>query len=174
MLKITGAVLILASCAGMGFGKGMEYKRRVAELLLLKKWLLMLRGEIKYAGTPLPEAFARIGSKMENVYGIFLTQVSKDLEGQNGQSLQEIWEKNLNEVFQNSKNFLNREDRQQLKSLGSQLGYLDREMQISTIDFFVEQMETQIQQLEAEQGKRCRVYHCIGIFAGVMLNLLLL
>ncbi|MCI8371050.1 MAG: hypothetical protein HFI75_01360 [Lachnospiraceae bacterium] len=172
MLKIAGSVMIFTACLAMGVGKGKEYKRRIGELLLVKRLLLMLRGEVKYARTPLPEAFQTIGKKMENVFGTFLLRVAEELNQQEGETLQQVWEKNLDQVL--DKSALTREDRQQLKKLGSQLGYLDQEMQISTIDFQVEQLEGQIKRLEEEQGKRSRVCSCLGIFAGVMLNLILL
>lgn len=156
----------------MGWNKSMEYRKRIRTLLTLKRALLMLRGEIKYARTPLSEAFDVIGKKLENVFGEFLQKVSEQMNEQQGESFQQIWEKQLEAVL--SKSVLQKEDRQQLKRLGSQLGYLDREMQISTIDFQVEQLEVQIGQLEKEQGKRSRVCNCLGIFAGVMLNLILL
>lgn len=131
----------------------------------------MLRGEIKYARTPLPEAFAAIGRKMENVFGSFLLQMADVLQKQEGESLQDVWEHNLEEMLVHA---LTKEDRQQLKKLGSQLGYLDQEMQISTIDFQVEQLEGLIEKLEEEQGKRSKVCSCLGVFAGVMVNLILL
>ena len=174
MMKVTGAACIFAACAGMGFGKGMEYKKRIEELLLLKKWMLMLRGEIRYAQSPLPEAFSRIGERIGHVYGMFLGRLASSLESQSGQSFQELWERELDEVMSQQRHYLSREDIRQLKALGGQLGYLDREMQMSSIDFFVEQLETQIDRLEQEKARRCRVYHCLGIFTGVMLNLILL
>lgn len=172
MLKMAGAVMIFVACCGMGFGKSMEYKKRIRDLLRLKKLLLMLRGEIKYARTPLSEAFSTIGRKMENVLGEFLLKVSQQMDAQQGETFLQIWERNLEEVL--AKSALLKEDRQQLKRLGNQLGYLDREMQISTIDFQVEQLETLVSKLEEEQGKRSRVCNCMGVFAGVMLNLILL
>lgn len=172
MLKVIGAVMIFCACLGMGFRKGMEYKYRIRDLLLVKKMLLMLRGEIKYAKAPLPEAFANIGSRLDNNVGSFLNHVAEQLENQQGETFSEIWEKNLQLCLRQSA--LTKEDRQLLERLGGQLGYLDREMQLSTIDFQVEQMEGLIKRLEAEQGKRSRVCSCLGIFAGVMLNLILL
>lgn len=172
MLKMTGAVMILVACCGMGFGKAMEYKKRIRDLLILKKLLLMLRGEIKYARTPLAEAFTTIGRKMENVFGEFLLKVSNQMNEQQGETFLQIWESNLDATL--TKSALLKEDRQQLKRLGNQLGYLDKEMQISTIDFQVEQLEVLVKKLEEEQGKRSRVCNCLGVFAGVMLNLILL
>jgi len=172
MLKVVGAVMIFIACCGMGFGKSMEYRKRIRELLVLKKMLLMLRGEIKYARTPLSEAFSNIGNRQEHALGGFFVRVSKQMDHQQGETFLHIWESNLDNSL--SKSALTKEDKKQLKRLGNQLGYLDKEMQISTIEFQVEQLETLIKKLEEEQGKRSRVCNCMGVFAGLMLNLILL
>lgn len=172
MLKITGAVMIFTACFAMGFVKGQEYKQRIRDLLLLKKVLLMLRGEIKYAATPLPEAFSNIAEKMENFCAAFLKEVSVCLQSQEQGTFQTVWEEKTRLYFKSCA--LTQEDKMQWEKLGSQLGYLDREMQVSTIDFQVEQLECLVKQLEEEKGKKSRVCSCLGIFAGVMLNLILL
>lgn len=172
MLKITGAVMIFVACFAMGFSQGQEYRQRIRELLQLKKLLLMLRGEIKYAATPLPEAFANIAEKMENFCGTFLREVGEALETQQDGTFQQVWSQKTKSCFHNLS--LTKEDKKQWEKLGTQLGYLDREMQISTIDFQVEQIEALVKQLEEEKGKKSRVCNCLGVFAGVMLNLILL
>lgn len=172
MFKIAGAILVFASCAGIGYGKSVEYRRRIRELLLLKKMMLMLRGEVRYGATPLPDAFDRIGDKIEHVFGMFLKKVSRQLKQQPGKPLSDIWSTEMKKELTACN--LTKEDQKQLQRLGSDLGYLDREMQISTIDFYVEQLEGTIEGLEKEQGKRSRVYNCLGIFAGIMINLVLL
>lgn len=164
--------MIFAACLGIGFGKGQEYRRRIKELLVIKKMLLMLRGEIRYARTPLPEAFQNIGRKLDNDIGTFLQQAAGQMDLQKGESFAEIWEENLYKVL--AKSPLTKEDKSQLNKLGSQLGYLDREMQVSAIEFQMEQLEGLVGQLEQEQGKKSRVCSCMGVFAGVMLNLILL
>lgn len=172
MLRITGAVMVFAACAAIGYGKGREYRRRISELLTIKKLILMLRGEVRYAAAPLPEAFDRIGEKTEHTFGVFLKNVSEELKRQPGKPLAEIWGQKLKTDLEGC--VLAREDRKQLLQLGCELGYLDRDMQLSTIDFYVEQLETTVGTLEKEQEKRSRVYNCLGVFAGIMINLVLL
>lgn len=172
MLKIAGAIMILIACAGIGYGKGREYKQRIRQLLLEKRMILMLRGEIQYALTPLPDAFSSIAGRMDNLYGTFLKEVSMELQKQNAKTVGQVWEEKAKEIF--SKSVLTREDIKQLQALGGQLGYLDTQMQLSTIELHLEQLEHKILALEQEQGKKSRVCNCLGIFAGVMLNLMLL
>ena len=79
MLKGVGALLILASAAGIGASFSSDLKGRCMELRLLKQMIYMLRGEIKYTKTPLPEAFASIAVRIKEPFGSFLVQYRKKL-----------------------------------------------------------------------------------------------
>lgn len=172
MLKIMGAVCVLCSCTGIGFAKSREYRQRISELLLLKRLMLLLRGEIKYALTPLPEAFDAIGRKVEHQFGKCMEEIGKRLKGQSGVPLAKIWEEEFQKCMAAS--CLSKEDAQCCVRLGQQLGYLDKEMQVTHIDFYIEQLEGTIERLEEEQGRRSRVCRSLGVFAGVMICLVLL
>ena len=67
MIKGIGALLILASAAGIGVSFGNDLKGRCMELRMLKQMIYMLRGEIKYTKTPLPEAYASIAVRMREI-----------------------------------------------------------------------------------------------------------
>lgn len=172
MLKMTGAVMVFISCWGMGYHRSLEYRKRIRDLLMWKKFLLMLRGEIRYARTTLPEAFRTIGQRLEHAIGYFLLEVADAMEGQQGERMQHLWDAGLNHMQSGCS--LSKEDIRSFQRLGGQLGYLDRDMQLSTIDFHVEQLEGLVKTLQEQQGRQSRVCHCLGIFAGVMLNLMLI
>ena len=56
MFKIVGAILVIFSSSAMGLYLSNELKTRIVDLKELKKILLLLRGDIQYANTLLPEA----------------------------------------------------------------------------------------------------------------------
>lgn len=171
-MKMTGAVMVFVACVAMGYGRGREYRRRIGELLMIKKIVLMLRGEVRYAASAFPEAFDRISGKVEHKFGKVMGEIAKELKRQPGKPLAQIWKERLKPGLESCA--LTKEDKNQLIQLGSDLGYLDRDMQLSTIDFYVEQLEGTIEALEKEKEKRSRVYNCLGVFAGIMINLVLL
>lgn len=172
MCKLIGAICVLAACTGMGFARGREYKLRIQDLLVFKKLVLLLRGEIRYGATPLPEALTHISGRTEHQFGTCMGNIAKQLQAQPGKPFSDIWEKEIRACGKESS--LKGEDIRQCVRLGQQLGYLDKEMQISNIDFYIEQVEGTIERLESEQGKRSRVCHCLGFFAGIMISLVLL
>ena len=172
MCKLIGAIFVLAACTGMGFARGREYKLRIQDLLMFKKLVLLLRGEIRYGATALPEALCHISDRVEHQFGKCMGTIARQLQAQSGRPFYEIWEKEVRACAKESA--LKGEDIRQCLRLGQQLGYLDKEMQISNIDFFIEQVEGTVERLEMEQGKRSRVCHCLGIFSGIMISLVLL
>lgn len=172
MLKAIGAVLVIASCSAIGLKMSGDLKTRMNQLVLLKRMLLMLRGEIRYAKTPLPEAFDSIGKRIGNCFGEFLTGLAQKLTEQSGQPFQQLWKEAVDDNLTETK--LAHEDKEQLKNMGENLGYLDSDMQINTIDLQVEQLELQLQRLEKGISGKTRVYNCLGVFCGILIAILLL
>ena len=103
MLKGIGALLILASAAGIGASFSSDLKGRCMELRLLKQMIYMLRGEIKYTKTPLPEAFASIAVRIKEPFGSFLEQTAEQMGSMEGQSFGELWQKQIKQWLSDTK-----------------------------------------------------------------------
>lgn len=166
MLRLLGAVLVIAFSTGYGFTMGVEVKQRLEELRALKKLVLMLRGEIKYAKAPLPEAFQNMGGRLKEPFQSWCNRMSEELFSLSGKNFLEIWEKHIKEDLGKSR--LKKEDLKLLASLGEQIGYLDVQMQLNNIDLYVEQLEVEIRQAKAEAAKKVRIYQCLGTMAGIL------
>ena len=91
MLKGIGALLILASATGIGASFSRDLKGRCMELRMLKQMIYMLRGEIKYTKTPLPEAFSSIAVRMKEPFGSFLEELADRMGKSEGEGLGELW-----------------------------------------------------------------------------------
>ena len=122
MIKGIGALLILASAAGIGVSFGNDLKGRCMELRMLKQMIYMLRGEIKYTKTPLPEAFASIAVRMREPFGSFLEELAEQMGNSGKGSFGELWQDRIKARL--SGTHLKREDKEQLGGLGEVLGYL--------------------------------------------------
>jgi stage III sporulation protein AB len=172
MLKTAGSLLIILASTGIGFRLGNDMVQRIAELREIKKTILMLRGEIKYSGTNLPEAFFNIGRRMEGALKEFLLQVGQELKKMEGRSFQDIWKEKTEECLKDTR--LKKQDIDLLKGLGENLGYLDKEMQIGTIDLYIEQLEGEIQNLTENVQTKTRLYRCLGIMGGLFITILII
>ena len=79
IFKIIGCMLVIASSAGMGFYFSGEIKSRIEDLKELKKLIGLLRGDIRYASTPLPEAISAMARRSSGHFEVFLKNVSGKL-----------------------------------------------------------------------------------------------
>ena len=62
---------------------------------------------------------------------------------------------------------MEKEEREEWEKLGGTLGYLDLEMQVSTIQIYVRRLKLRMEQTEKESHERLRMYPVIGAFIGV-------
>lgn len=172
MLKALGAVLVLTSATGLGFCFGQDLKKRFVELRLLKQLVYLLRGELKYTRTPLPEAFSHMAERMREPFSSFLYGVAKELEGMEGKTFETVWGEEIERKLSGTK--LKKEDKEQLKALGEVLGYLDSEMQIHSLDLYLEQVNLAIAEAREAVETKQRLYRSLGVAGGIFLILLLL
>lgn len=167
MQKIIGSILIIASSTGIGILKGMDMQKYLKELQVLKQLLLMLRSEIKYTKSPLGEAFFHIGKRMEDVFGKWFLLLARELEEKSGRTFADLWNRSIDDALVETK--LKEQDLIQLKSLGRNMGYLDEEMQLGTIDLYLEQLNLEIQRTREELETKKKLCNCLGVMGGIFL-----
>lgn len=170
-VKLLGITLITGSSTAIGFFFSGRLRERIEELEMMKKLLMLLRGEIRYNHATLTESFQIIAERMENIYGMFLLRVSEELMAMDGQTLAQIWERNVRECFRESA--MSREDKDRLLSLGGQLGYLDIEMQLNTIELYLEQLQEEISHAQEASKRNGKLYQTMGVIAGIFVVLLI-
>ena len=172
MLKIIGSFLIIICAGGFGFAFSNDYKTRLNELNDIKKIMIMLKGEIRFAKIPLGEAFSNISKRIDDKYYIFLENISDRLKKLNGESFYKIWEEeidlNLTKLKLNSQDIIN------LKHFGENMGYLDNEMQIHSIDLYIEELEYEISKMTEQMATNTKVFKCLGIMAGMFVVIMLI
>lgn len=171
MIRTAALALIAVSCAGLGFVKSQALSARIRDLMLLRKILRLLTGEISYAGTPLPEAFYRIGCKMEMPFRDFLQDLSVDMGKYDGASFSEIFNRNTDCHLKETR--LTREDLEEWKEFGRMLGYLDREMQLATLKSFDETLAEKISELKEGLPAQKKLYRSLGVLGGLFLVIFL-
>lgn len=171
MLKIMGALMILASATGIGISCSMDLKKYCMELRLLKQLFYMLRGEIKYTKTPLAEAFERIAARLPEPFSAFLRKTAEEMENLDGRTFGELWREEIGTGL--SGTHLKKDDKEQLGALGEVLGYLDLEMQVSSIELYLEQLEISIQSAQDAITAKQKLYQSLGVAGGIFLVILL-
>ncbi len=172
MAKILGSILIILSATMIGIGRGQRLRDRLLQLKSLKKTITLLKGEIRYGNSALPEAFNHISGYLETPFSGMFEQISRELNEYEGKTFAEIWKKHVDKI----KKLTSLKDEQiyQLKALGENLGYLDKEMQLNTLDLYNGQLEFNIQILEESIVKTVRLYNCLGMMGGILIVLIII
>lgn len=171
MQKLVGSVLILAASTGIGFLKGMDMQKYLKELQDLRQVFLMLRSEIRYTKAPLAEAFLHISRRIEGVYGKWLVSLAGRMEEKSGGMFQDIWKESVENAL--GKTHLKETDLEQLSLFGRNIGYLDGEMQMGTIDLYLEQLQVEIEQMRDGLAVKKKLCNCLGVMGGIFLVVLI-
>ena len=172
VLKIIGAVLTISSCSEMVFYFSNELNVRIKQLRELRKYIMILRGDIRYGGTPLPEAIGNLAKRSPGAFKKFLSTVSEKLYESGGGTFQEIWGKCVWSELKNTS--LTEMDKENLGRFGENLGYLDREMQLGTIDLYLNQLEEEINEQAIVARERTKLYNVLGIMAGIFITIVMI
>ena len=172
LLKIIGCTLIILSSAGMGFFFSNEMRCRIDDLRELRKLVLLLRGDIRYGNTPLPEAVNAIARRHKGSFEAFFNKVSTSLNELSGLTFQEIWKDAVGKKLVDTS--LSRRDKTQLLQFGENLGYLDKEMQMNTLDLFLSQLEEETKELSKAVKEKSYLFNSLGIMAGIYISIIML
>lgn len=170
--KIIGAFLVIVSSGAMGVYFSIILKERINDLKELNKLIVILRGEIRYASTPLPEAVGNLAYRTDGEYRRFLLAVAEELDKLEGRPFNDIWhgcvEKELVDTC------LNKKDKLLLSRLGGNLGYLDKEMQLNTIDLYITQIQGELDDAVDGAKEKVRLYNMLGVMAGIFITIVLI
>ena len=170
MLKAAGLGCLFLGCVCFGMGKSANLRKRRELLEEFRRCLLLLSGEIRCVHSPLPDAFRQMGKKVAEPYRTLFTAVADGMEREEKIPLGEIFEENVRLL---DRTVLLREDKGMILELGRQLGYLDIEMQLKTLELCETVLEDTIQKAAGDYSGKARIYRYLGVLTGLFLVVLL-
>lgn len=171
MLREIGLGMIFFTCSAIGTTAAREMKRRIQSLYDLQEAMIMIQGEIRYTNATLPEAFGHVAYYTTSSCSSFFKSAGNMMNQLEHKSAKDVIQYCAEKQLKNKG--LKKEDLERLYRMGDQLGYLDREMQIKGIEFYIEQQKSACKDAEKEYKEKERVYHCLGIIGGLFLVILL-
>ena len=168
--KWLGSLLVLFAAGGFGVWSAMQWRERLRLLEKLRQMIYFLKGEITYSHAPLAEGLERVGKRDPGPLGPLFTSAAEGICRQEGESLQEIWRREVQALSSPKIRLsLTEEDLEQLAGLGEHLGYRDVDMQERTLKLYLEQLDISIEYLRTNQRDKCRLYTSLGIMGGMFL-----
>ncbi len=166
MLKVIGSVVIVVACTGLGFEKVYEMKLHLRQLEELKRIIIFFRSELYYKRTPFIELFENASKSTEGIFGIWLTNLAKELQKHQAARFQETWRKSIE--IDLSSSFMNKTEVNALLQLGASLNHIE------SLDLYLEQLELSIQRAREEEQNKRKLYQSMGMLGGIFLVILLL
>lgn len=169
--KIIGSLMVIISFSGLGFWSS---KRRLLcrkQMLELKRLLLLLRDEIRFAHTPLPGALIRIGGKSIPPFKDIFREMGENLMNHEMDGFYNAWEMGINRLYTES--CLKWEDLEELLALGKNLGTMDFMAQLNRLDAYLQELEGRLCFIQEENKEKVKLYRILGIISGIFLTILL-
>lgn len=171
MIRLAGIGMIAAQVLALGFWYSLNTRKRIKNLHLMQTVLHMLKGEIGFTGRILEEAFEDISRRVGEPFGHFFESVSKQLQEQDGVGLMQIWE-NSETTLRGSG--LKEEDLELFRKLGGELGFLDVDMQLQTLELLEVQVSECVKRLERNCESSCKMYQSLGILGALTVIVVML
>lgn len=172
MHRIVGICLMVAASTALGFRMSLDLYKRTCSLRELKRVMELIRGEIRYGVTPLNEAFQAAAQHSEMPFGEFLSEASVTMEKRDGKTLAVILEENRSLLQKGTE--LKDADVSAFVRAGGRLGHLDVEMQMRTIELYLEELEKECAAAEKEYQEKGKVYRYLGFMGGLFLAVVFL
>ena len=170
MQKVMGILLILISCVVLGMGQSLALSKRLHGLEALLRMTVLIKGELRFAGVSLADAFDGASARMGGACGEFLRSVSQELKEKNGKNFASIFRECA--VVHLDGLGLKKEEKRLLFSLGDHLGYLDLEMQMKQLTIYEEELSRLMEELRRELPEKKKVCQSMGILGGILLAIL--
>lgn len=166
MIKLVGILFVISSTVIAGFYYGNIETYRIYDLIEIKRALSILKSEVEFAMTPLPEAFINIARRVKNPIDKIFDRLSELSSLDECESIASIWEDTINEFSKDT--YLTNEDLEQIIAFGQTLGYLDKNMQLNSIDNITEYIDDSIKLLNKTRFNNMKMYRSLGVLGGIL------
>ena len=158
MLKIMGTVLVIFACSALGYKKSAGISERLFLLREIEKTL--------------PEAMLRVSGKVQEPLCCFLEETAKMAQKYQGERFACIFRENAEKYLKEWN--VTQKDFEEFVQLGEYLGYLDMDVQKNTLEWYLQQLKTEIDALTEEMPVKKKLYQSLGVLSGIFLAILLL
>lgn len=165
-MKIIGMILVFVSCTGIGVMYSYISKKRVQDLCEWKKGLILLKNEINYSLTPLPEAFESVSRRTLGEISLFFQKMSELLRT-SGKTMEKLEDSELSRILKES--CLNEKDIKMVVEFVKNLGLGDKESQISNICLQVENLEQEIETAKEQEKSNGKLFKTLGVLTGIFI-----
>lgn len=168
-MKFIGAILIILGSSCFGFLVAQQIALRPKQLQQLKTAVEMLKTEIEYGVTPLPEAFTKIAQNSAYPIEEIFIRAQKNLEA--GVIAEKAWQNGVSEVI--DKTALTAEDERILLEIGYNLGNSSSLDQIRHLNLAQEQINNCYQEAIDNKQQKVKLWRYLGVLTGLLIVIII-
>ena len=169
MLHWIGALLIIVSCAAIGFSMAAAHRKEETALRDLLQALEYMASDLQFRLTPLPELCRKAAASPKNAVGKVLKTLSAELEHQICPDVSSCMHAALFRCSDIPASLRNA-----FELLGNSLGQFDLDGQLRGIASVTAQCRMELERLSCNRDTRLRSYQTLGLCAGAALAILLI
>lgn len=164
--------MVIGATTLAGIKKASDIREGYRQMQDIQRLMYQLQSEIRYARAYLGEIFSHIGRKSAQPYRSWLLTLSSQMGQRENGVFAQMWEEGIRKDLAGLK--LPAKEMDRLKALGDQLGNMDVQMQIKTLDLYQEQLAQSMEEMRGEIRTKVRLCHCLGVMGGMLIAILLL
>ncbi|WP_291572832.1 stage III sporulation protein SpoIIIAB [Clostridium sp. UBA4548] len=172
MIKILGILLILISSTVVGFMYGEGMKKRVKDLNELLRGVYILKNEINYMHSLLPEALMKVSEKCTGIIKKIFVDASTILLSNEEVDVYTSFKKSID--INKSNINLTKEDLSIFLDLTKSLGELDVDGHNDIFSLVTENLNKAIIGAESNLEKSIKMYRYLGFSFGAMIAIVLI
>ncbi len=172
MIRLAGFLIIMLGSCGCGFSLVRERKEYLERCRAWEELLERMEHEIAFQKSSLPEICGRLSAHLSGRQRLFLEQVGRAFAENCGDTLGEVWKRELSCVLQEEP--LKKELQREMESLGEKLCCEDSDMQRKMLRDTGEFVRKHLEEQERADREKNRLTLCAGVMGGLLLTVLLL
>jgi stage III sporulation protein AB len=167
MLKMLGAVLVIAATTLAGWVQAKQYASRPRQIRRLILALKRLETEIMYGFTPLPEALVRIGEQSGGAVGSIFHSAAENMKPPDNRTAQDALQLAIESGW--STTAMKKAEQDIMRQFSYTLGTSDRKDQLGHIATAVRQLESEEHEAREEQNRYEKMFRSLGLLFGVFI-----
>ncbi|RCX23140.1 stage III sporulation protein AB [Fontibacillus phaseoli] len=170
MLKILGAVLVIAAATVSGWLQARQYANRPHQIRKVILALRRLQTEIMYGFTPLPDALQRIGEQSGEPIKAIFSGAAAEMNPPKNRTAQDSLQSSIEASWRFTA--MKAAEKDVLNQLSFTLGTSDRKDQLGHIATAVRQLESEEAAARDEQNRYEKMFKSLGLLCGAFIVIL--
>ncbi|MFT8364209.1 MAG: stage III sporulation protein SpoIIIAB [Sporolactobacillus sp.] len=170
MIRVIGAILVLAASTSIGFVLAARYRERPRAI---RQWRLALQSmetEILYGLVPVESLAAHLSQRLPQPIAHFFSYLKKGLE--DGQPLQTAWRTATLDYWPETA--MKASEREIILQFGTTLGTEDAVNQKKHIQLAISHLDAEETEARQEQATYEKMWRSLGFLAGLLIVLIML